>query len=217
LVLSWTAACMGHGDAEAWTPDPEPQAATTANLQPRTHAPTIPAGRVHQDYYNIEMNVPNPAQAADAVRTLAHDVGGEVTNLNADGSNGSLTAALEPATADRFRHALTRIPGTIVRENSSSNDITAALEQLDERLTKLERAEAEMDRLMRATTDRALFDAWVTQRELNTRERENLHNQVSSYLQTVRRTQVTVTFTSAPAAPAAAGNFATALGIDRRH
>jgi hypothetical protein len=210
------AACVGHGDTEAWTPDAQAPS-PTASLQPRTHAPTIPPGRVMQAYYNLEISVPNPARAADATRTIAHDQGGEVLGLNADAHNGSVTVSLDPDAADRFRHALLRIPGTVIRENSSSSDITQQVAQLDDRLTKLEHAEAEMDRLMRATTDRALFDAWVVQRELNTRERESLHGQIASYLQSVRRTQFNVTFTPNTPVPIAepAPRGVVGLHVDR--
>lgn len=205
-------ACVGHGEPDAWTPEAEASSPTAA-LQPRTHAPTIPPGRVMQAYYNLEMRVPNPARAADATRAAAQDQGGEVLGLDADANHGSVTVSIDPDAADRFRHALLRIPGTVVRENSSSSDITQQVAQLDDRLTKLEHAEAEMDRLMRATTDRALFDAWVVQRELNTRERDSLHAQINSYLQSVRRTQFTVTFTPSTPVPDAAPVPPTIVGL----
>ncbi len=208
------AACVGHGEPDAWTPDAEASSPTAA-LQPRTHAPTIPPGRVIQSYYNLEISVPNPARAADATRTIAHEQGGEVLGLNADANSGSVTVSVDPEAADRFRHALLRIPGTVVRENSNSGDVTQQVAQLDDRLTKLEHAEAEMDRLMRATSDRALFDAWVVQRELNTRERDSLHGQIASYLQSVRRTQINVTFTPTVPVPDAAPVPPTIVGLHR--
>lgn len=205
-------ACVGHGETEPYAGTPESTLAHP-ELQPRTPSQTIPAGALRGVNLHIEMRVDKPSQVADAIRTIAQEVGAEVLSLSADEATGSVSVGLDPDRVDRFRHALSRIPGTIVRENSGTSDMTQTVVQLDERLTKLDRAEAEMDRLMRSTSDRDAFDAWLVQRELNTRERDSLRSQIASYLQQVRRSQVTVSL-SVPAAAAGAqhparlhGNF----------
>jgi len=198
FLFASTGACVGHGDTEAWTPDQTSQAsAATAALRPRTPAPTIPAGRLVGAYHNVEIAVPDIVRSVDAIRTMATEMGGEIVGSNADAANGSVTIALDPQVTERFAHALSRVPGTVIRSSNSVNDISQAVGQLQERLAKLELAEAEMDRLMRATADRTSFEAWLVQRELSTRERDSLHNQITSYVQQVRRTQFSVTLRSA--------------------
>jgi hypothetical protein len=213
VFLAISTACVGHGDTEEWAPEPASRAeVATASLQPRTPAPTIPAGRLVGAYHNVEIAVPDIVKSTEAIRTIATDLGAEIVNSNADVAQGSVTVALEPATTERFAHAVSRLPGTVIRSSNNTNDVSQAVGQLQERLTKLEHAEAEMDQLMRATPDRATFEAWLVQRELSTRERDNLHNQIGSYVQQVRRTQFSVTLRSAsdPAVlqpPAARGFF----------
>lgn len=199
-LLLASPACVGHGESEPYAGTPESTLAHP-ELQPRTPAPSIPWGSLRGTNLHVEMQVATPSAVADAIRTIAQELGGEVIGLSADQTSGSVTVGLEPDRVERFRHALSRLPSTIVRENSGTNDMTQAVTQADERLTKLDRAEAEMDRLMRVTTDRDAFEAWVVQRELNTRERDMLRSNITSYLQQVRRSQVTVTL----ARPAEAG------------
>lgn len=196
LLLCAATACVGHGADEGWTPDPH-EASPTASLQPRTRAPVVPPGRLLQTYHNVEMSVAHPGRSAAAARALAEDAGGEVLSMHADAQQGSLTVAVDPDLADRVRHALVRLPGTVIRENSNASDVSEAVRQLDGRLGRLELAEAEMDRIMRGANDPAMFDAWMVQRELNARERDSLHAQIASYLQQVRRTQIGVTFSTA--------------------
>jgi hypothetical protein len=197
LCAATAVGCVGHGDTEEWTPEAVSRAeAATATLQPRTPAPTIPAGRLVGAYHNIEIAVPDIVRTVEAIRTIANDMGAEVQGSNADAVNGSISVALDPALIERFGHAVARMPGTVIRSSNNTNDVSQPVGQLQERLAKLDRAEAEMDRLMRGTTDRAAFDAWLVQRELNTRERDNLHNQIASYLQQVRRAQFSVTVRS---------------------
>jgi hypothetical protein len=198
LLCTSLPACVGHGGEQDWTPQQSsPALVEAAALQPRTPAPAIPAGRLVGEYYNVEIAVTDIVRTADAIRTLAIDLGAEVVGSNADAANGSVTIAIEPALAERLAHAVAQLPSTPIRASNSTNDVSLAVGQLQERLAKLELAEAEMDRIMRATPDRATFEAWLVQRELSTRERDGLHNQITSYVQQVRRTQFTVTLRSA--------------------
>lgn len=197
-------ACVGHGEAEPWISEQQPDAPAAAG-PPRTLAPTIPTGRLLGAYHNVEMSVTHPGNSAEAARTIVVEAGGEVLGFNTDTAQASLSVGLDPEIAERVLHALKRLPGVVVRENSNTNDLSQSVRQLADRLGKLEYSEAEMDQIMRASNHSETFDAWMVQRELSARERENLHNQLQSYLQQVRRTQISMTFTSGTA-PANVGH-----------
>jgi hypothetical protein len=203
-------ACVGHGEVEPAAADAPASSFAHPELQPRTPAPAIPSGTLRGHNLQVELSVDAPPPIADAIRTMAQEAGGEIVALGVDATTGSVTVALEPDRVERFRHALSRLPATVVHESSSTNDVTQVVAQASERLAKLDRAEAEMDRLMRVTTDRAAFEAWVVQRELNTRERDMWRNNITSYVQQVRRSQVTVTLSLQTPKGAAAGPEPTA-------
>lgn len=201
-TLALVTACAGTGAA-----DPEQQVDTPvgpAAIVPTTPMPVIPNGPVMTRYTNLQLRVADPNASAEAVRKLIVDVGGEVTNLSSSAGNASMNAMLPPEALDRFRHGLSRLPGAIESESSNTSDMTPTVQQLRDRLAKLELAEAELDRIMRASTDRTIFDALLTQRELNTRERDSLHMQIGSYVQQAKRAQLSLGFMATN--PSAAGN-----------
>jgi Domain of unknown function (DUF4349) len=199
-ILALVTACAGTGTAAEPTPVADEQVGPLA-LEPSTIAPVIPVGPVMTRYTNLQIRVADPAASADAARRLLVDAGGEVTNLSSSSDNATLNATLPPEALDRFRHGLSRLPGVVESESSSSGDMTPTVQQLADRLGKLELAEAELDRIMRAATDHAIFDALLTQRELNTRERDSLHMQIASYVQQARRAQLNVNFVSSKPSP----------------
>lgn len=201
-TLALVAACAGTGTAapESTADEPVGPVAMTTS----TPAPFVPSGPVVTHYTNLQIRVTDATASAEAARKLIVDQGGEVTNLSSGPGNASLNATVPPEAMERVRHALARLPGQVESESSSTGDMTPTVQQLRDRLTKLELAEAELDRIMRASTDHTIFDALLTQRELNTRERDSLHMQIASYVQQGKRAQLNIGFLGpVPPTPAA--------------
>lgn len=167
--------------------------------------PVIPAGRLFATYTNLTLEVADPVATAQALRAAVIDAGGEVVNLAHGDAQSTMYGLVPPEALGRVRHALSRLPGKVQSENESSSDVGGNVRQLDTRLQSLLRAEVELDRVMRATTDPLLFDAWLVQRELNNRERDSLVSQIDSVLQQTRRAQLNVTFVRTGAAPVVMG------------
>ena len=189
-----TLACAGRG-SEA---EPLAESRTEPVVGPEVAAPrpvpVVPAGRLFATYVNLTLEVADPVATAQALRAAVVDAGGEVVNLSHADAQSTLYGQVPPDALGRVRHSLSRLPGKVQSENESSNDVGVSMRQLDGRLQSLLRAEVELDRVMRATTDPLLFDAWLVQRELNARERESLVSQIDSMLQQTRRAQLNVTF-----------------------
>jgi hypothetical protein len=199
-ILALVTACAGTGHAEAPEAVPDPVVGPAA-VAVATPSPVIPTGPVMTHYTNLQILVADPAASSNAVRGLLLDAGGEIVSLSASRETASLNATLPHEALAQLRHALARLPGSVESESSSNGDMTPTVTQLGERLAKLELAEAELDRIMRSASDRAVFDALLTQRELNTRERDSLHQQIASYLQQARNAQLNITFVARAAPP----------------
>ncbi|HET6585653.1 MAG TPA: DUF4349 domain-containing protein [Nannocystaceae bacterium] len=190
--------CARSGDAEIdeqvpATPEEAPPAwSATTPLAP------IPEheGPVKYQQMNIEIAVADPAKTLAAARNVVLSLGGEVTQANASpGASGSLTAMMPPQAVERLRGAIGKLPGTIRSEQSSTNDMTPHCDMLRDRLAQLAIAEAELERIMRTTREPQVFDAMLIQRELGTRERENLRQQLTQQLQQTKRAQFYLTIT----------------------
>jgi hypothetical protein len=102
---------------------------------------------------------------------------------------------------ERVRAQLGAMDGTVVSESFGANDMTQMVDQLRERLDLVETAEVELENVMRSTIDRHAFDALALQRELNTRERQSLEQQILSYVEQARHGQIYVNLSRPSAAP----------------
>jgi len=205
LVLALTG-CAKSGDAD----DPA-QAPATADEAPPAWSQTVALaplpehdGPVRMQSLNVEIAVADPTKTLAAVRTLVLSLGGEITNASASvGSTTSLNASLPPQALERLRHGIGELPGTIHSENSSVSDMTPHCDMLRDRLQQLGIAEAELERIMRTTRDPMVFEAMLVQRELGTRERESLRQQLVQQLQQAKRAQFYLTIQTPVAVPAA--------------
>lgn len=187
-------ACAGRGTTDEPV-EASPAPAPVATIAPLRASPELPAGRILTHYVNVAMEVAEPIATAEALQSIAREAGGEVMSLSSSPEQSSIYLQLPPDATGRVRHALAQLPGTITSENASVSDMTDNMRQLDQRLRKLDRAELELERLMRSTVEREVFDAFMAQRELCSRERESLHAQIESTMQQTRRAQLNVTFT----------------------
>ncbi|MBK6919457.1 MAG: DUF4349 domain-containing protein [Deltaproteobacteria bacterium] len=187
-------ACAGRGATEEPL-EATPAVAPVAAIAPLRPAPQLPGGRIVASYVNVAMEVAQPIETAAALQAIAREAGGDVTSLSSSPEQASIYLQLPPEAMGRVRHALAQLPGTIASENASVSDLTDSVRQLDGRLQKLNRADLELERLMRSALEHDLFDAFVAQRELCSRERESLQSQIDNALQQTRRAQLNVTFT----------------------
>jgi hypothetical protein len=195
LVLALTG-CARRGDAD----DPAQALAVTEEApaawsQTPALAP-LPQheGPVRMQHMNMEIEVADPTKTLAAARTLVLSLGGEITNANASaGAAASLNATFAPQALERVRHGLGQLPGTIRSENSSVSDMTQHCDMLRDRLQQLGVAEVELERIMRTTRDPTVFEAMLVQRELGTRERESLRQQLAQQFQQAERAQLYLT------------------------
>lgn len=195
-------ACAGRGAGEEPL-EAAAAAAPVATIAPLRAPPQLPSGRILTHYVNVAMEVAQPAETAAALQAIAREAGGDVNSLSSSPEQATIYLLLPPDAIGRVRHALAQLPGEITSENVSAGDLTDNLRQLDARLRKLDRAELELERLMRSTVEREVFDAFVAQRELCSRERESLQQQIDNSLQQSLRAQLNVTFTRKGQATAA--------------
>jgi hypothetical protein len=205
LALPLATGCAKSGDAEVAAeggpavPE-EPPAAWSAT----TPLAPIPDhdGPVRYQSLNMELVVDKPADAMAAARALVLSLGGEVTAANAsEDVAASLTASMPPHALERLQHGVGKIPGTVRSENLSTNDMTQHCDQLRDRLRQLGIADAELERIMRTTREESIFEAMLVQRELGTRERESLRQQLTQQIQQAKRAQVYLTFQPRTAVP----------------
>jgi hypothetical protein len=205
VVLALTG-CAKSGDAEDLG-----QAPTAADEAPAAWTQTTPLaplpehdGPVRSQNMNMEIEVVDPAKTLAAARSLVLSLGGEITNANASaGAAASLNASLAPAALERLRHGIGELPGTIRSENSSISDMTQHCDMLRDRLQQLGIAEAELERIMRTTRDPMVFEAMLVQRELGTRERENLRQQLAQQFQQAKRASFYLTIQPKTVVPTA--------------
>lgn len=195
LVLALTG-CARSGDAE----DPG-QVPTAADEAPPAWSQTpalapLPQheGPVTMQHMNMDMEVADQEKSIAAARSLVLSLGGEITNVNATaGSVATLNATVPPQALERLRAGLGRLPGTIRSENTSVSDMTQHCDTLRDRLQQLGIADAELERIMRTTRDPMVFEAMLVQRELGTRERESLRQQLAQQFQQAKRAQLYLT------------------------
>lgn len=188
--------CAKSGDAE--DPGQAPAAPEEAPPAWSATAPLAPIpeheGPVKYQQLNIEISVPDPSKTLAAARNVVLSLGGEITHASVSpGSSGSLNATLPPQAVERLRGEIGKLSGTILSEQTSTNDMTQHCDTLRDRLGQLGIAEAELERIMRTTREPRVFDAMLIQRELGTRERENLRQQLTQQLQQAKRAQFYLT------------------------
>lgn len=204
LLLACSIGCMASGgpaDTGAGPAAEAPLVVTTLTEGSLTPIPVIPSGPIIAENVNITLVVADPVQTARAIEAIVSDGGGRLSNLGTSADSGSLNAEIPPQALGRIRQGIARLPGTVVNENVSSNDYGPSLTPLRERLEKLALSETHLDQVMRATTDRKLFEALLVQRELSARERDSARQQIASMLEQTRMVRLYLTLQVSGVAP----------------
>jgi len=205
VLLTLALGCARSGDA-----DPAESAPSDAGSEPppawSATPPTAPIavheGPVRIQVLSLELAADDPIATMTAVRRIVVSLGGEITNANGNaGSAANLSATLPPAAIERLSHGISQLPGDVRSESTSVNDMTQHCDTLRDRLQQLGIADAELERIMRSSHDPQMFDAMLVQRELGTRERENLRQQLATLVQQAKRAQFNVTIQPSGGAP----------------
>jgi hypothetical protein len=190
------AGCARSGDADVPTEavpvvDEAPAAwsATAARAPLPEHE-----GPVRYQQLNMDVGAKDPAKAILAARTLVLSLGGEIVQANVnEGQAASLTASMPPQALERLRHGIGQMTIVVNSESSSTQDMTQHCDMLRDRLRQLVIAEAELEKIMRATREPAVFEAMLVQRELGTRERDSLRQQLTQQIQQAQKAQFYLT------------------------
>lgn len=198
------AGCARSGD-----PDVPTEAAPAAEEVPPAWSATsartpLPDhdGPVRYQQLNMDVAAKDPSKTLAAARSLALSLGGEIISANAsEGSAASLTASMPPQALERLRHGMAQLQLDVRSESSSTNDMTQHCDMLRDRLMQLGIAEAELERIMRTTNESEVFEAMLVQRELGSRERESLRQQLAQQIQQAKKAQFYLTIQPANAQP----------------
>jgi hypothetical protein len=144
---------------------------------------------LHMVSHNAQFITSSPAESMRMVRSAAIEMGAQVQNASASAQNANLnlrfTNAVDPTPLFRA------IDGQLSHESTSSSDYRQHVEQQCDRLELLDVAHAELSRW---AASGVRIEAAMLQRELNERERQNIKNQLRSYLTQAQNHTVNISF-----------------------
>jgi hypothetical protein len=190
------AGCARSGDADVPTEAVPVVDEAPAAWSATAARPPLPEheGPVRYQQLSMDVAAKDPTKAIAAARTLVVSLGGEIMQASVnEGQPGSLNASMPPQALERLRHGVGQMTIVVNSESSSTQDMTQHCDMLRDRLQQLGIAEAELEKIMRTTREPAVFEAMLVQRELGTRERDNLRQQLTQQIQQAQKAQFYLT------------------------
>lgn len=178
------------------TVDAEGRGAATAAPEATTKkaSRTIDPDRFRASVASMSLEVPDPVKAhADAER-LVVKLGGEVVSSSASTDSGHLSARVGERRLQAVIDALSAMPGRVGSVSRNLNDFTQSATQSADRLRRLDHADAELVRAIKATSDADGVDGLMLLRELSQSERQSQESQIASLRQESERAQIHVSF-----------------------
>ena len=184
LALLLTVNAEGRGVATVGAPEAASKKA----------ARTIDPERFRASVASVNLEVPDPVKAhADAER-LVIKLGGEVMSSSASTDSGHLSARVGERRLQAVVDALSAMPGRVGSVSRNLNDFSQSAKQSAERLRRLDHADAELVRAIKAAGDADAVDGLMLLRELSQSERQSQESQIESLRQESERAQIHVSF-----------------------
>ena len=147
---------------------------------------------VHNSNYTLVVEKPREAMAK--AREIVIAMGGEITNASGSEDNANLNAILPPGEHKTLRAKLAKLATRVESENSGRSDYAAPIEQAKRRLARVDAARMHLVEAMRGASGRDAADALGLMMELAETEKRNLEQQLVSYREQTRGSQLYVSF-----------------------
>jgi hypothetical protein len=201
----FVSACVGTGkfedppEASAGEPAPAEVAAVIVDAggeRPRVHLPAD--AKSHN--FNTTLHAADPARALARARALLEDLGAEMVGVSTSPGYANLNARLPGERCAELPARIRTLGYDAVNENLSVGELRTSVQWIEERLDRLDRADRELGRILRAVADEHTADGLLILRELAGNERRNLESQLQSYADQARYCQVYVNFQAEPPA-----------------
>ena len=202
-----SAGCMGTGkfdappeDApevvvdeadEVYAPDEDPLD------RPRVHLPADAKTRS----FNATFSAEDPVKELGKVRALLEELGAEMVNVSSSPGYANVNARLPNEQCADLPRKVRALGHATVNENLTIADLKPNVQWIEDRLLRIDRADRELRRVLRAVRDETSADGLMLLRELAANERRNLETQLTSFVDQARYCQVYVNFQTAAAQP----------------
>lgn len=147
---------------------------------------------VHNSNYTLVVKDPRDAMAK--AREIVLAIGGEITNASGNEDNANLNAILPPGEHKSLRSKLADLALRVESENSGRSEYAAPIEQAKRRLARVDSARMHLVEAMRSASGRDAADALGLMMELAETEKRNLEQQLVSYREQTRGSQLYVSF-----------------------
>lgn len=155
---------------------------------------TIDPEKFRASVASMSLEVPDPVKAHGEAERLVVKLGGEVMSSSASTDSGHLSARVGERRLQAVIDALSAMPGRVGSVSRNLNDFTQSAKQSAERLRRLDHADAELVRAIKATSDADAVDGLMLLRELSQSERQSQESQIESLRQESERAQIHVSF-----------------------
>lgn len=155
---------------------------------------TIDPEKFRASVASMSLEVPDPVKAHGEAERLVVKLGGEVMSSSASTDSGHLSARVGERRLQAVIDALSAMPGRVGSVSRNLNDFTQSAKQSAERLRRLDHADAELVRAIKATSDADAVDGLMLLRELSQNERQSQESQIESLRQESERAQIHVSF-----------------------
>lgn len=155
---------------------------------------TIDPEKFRASVASMSLEVPDPVKAHAEAERLVVKLGGEVMSSSASTDSGHLSARVGERRLQAVIDALSAMPGRVGSVSRNLNDFTQSAKQSAERLRRLDHADAELVRAIKATSDADAVDGLMLLRELSQSDRQSQESQIESLRQESERAQIHVSF-----------------------
>lgn len=193
LAVLLTADAEGRGVATA-TADATAERDAAPEAASKKAARTIDPDRFRASVASMSLEVPDPVKAHAEAERLVIKLGGEVMSSSASTDSGHLSARVGERRLQAVIDALSAMPGRVGSVSRNLNDFTQSAKQSAERLRRLDHADAELVRAIKAASDADAVDGLMLLRELSQSDRQSQESQIESLRQESERAQIHVSF-----------------------
>ena len=160
----------------------------------RAASRTIDPEKFRASVASMSLEVPDPVKAHAEAERLIVKLGGEVMSSSASTDSGHLSARIGERRLQSAIDALQATPGRVANVNRNLNDFAQSAKQSAERLRRLDHADAELVKAIKAAGDADAVDGLMLLRELSQSERQSQESQIDSLRQESERAQIHVSF-----------------------
>jgi hypothetical protein len=160
--------------------------------RPRVHLPADAKTRS----FNATFNVEDPMKELGKVRSLLEGLGAEMVSVSSSPGYANVNARLPNEHCAGLPKKVRALGHVTVNESLSIADLKPNVQWIEDRLVRIDRADRELRRVLRAVRDETSADGLMLLRELAGNERRNLETQLTSFVDQARYCQVYVNFQS---------------------